>query len=150
MEVTKVDLKVGKQSVHKAEASNTFSSNPFGVSFKGSIVKADVFEKAVPNVAEKISSKGKIFASAIVGNINNFNSSLKSRMNAVVSFGQKIKTNIFDAIEKAKNTEITLDFEDFTNTIRKKWFPDSQYKVKNLVKTPVSDIRSMLAAELAV
>lgn len=150
MEVTKVDLKVGKQSVQKTEAASTFSSNPFGVSFKGSVIQADVFQKAAPNVADKISAKSKIFASAIVGNINNFNSSLKSRMNAVVSFGQKIKTNVFDAIEKAKNTEISLDFGAFKSTIMNKMFPDSQYKVKNLVKTPVSDLREMWLAEAAI
>lgn len=150
MEITKINFNIGKQSASKAEASNTFSSNPFGVSFKGNVIQADVFEKASPNIVKQISSKSKIFTSAIVGNINNWNSSLKSRMNSITSFGQKIKSNIFDAIEKAKNTEISLDFDAFADTVKNKFFPNSQYKVKNLVKMPVSDLREMLRAAIIV
>lgn len=150
MEVTKINLNIGKQSASKAEATNNFSSNPFGVSFKGKFIDADVFAKETPDIAKKISAKSKIFTSAIVGNINNFNSSLKSRMNSIASFGQKIKTNVFDMIEKAKNTEITLDFEAFAGTVKNKFFPNSQYKVKNLLKMPVSDLREMMHAELIV
>lgn len=150
MEITKVNLNIGKQSAQKTEATNNFSSNPFGVSFKGNVIQADVFEKATPNIAKKISAKSKIFTSAIVGNINNFNNSLKTRMNSISSFGQKIKTNIFDMIEKAKNTEISVDFNAFADTVKMKFFPDSQYKVKNLVKLPVTDLREMLHAALVV
>lgn len=150
MEITKINLNIGKQASPKSESTNNFSSNPFGVSFKGNVIQADVFEKAAPDIAKKISAKSKIFTSALVGNINNFNSSLKSRMNAITSFGQKIKTNIFDMIEKAKNTEVSIDFDAFADTVKRKFFPSSQYKVKNLLKMPVSDLRNMLHAELIV
>ncbi len=149
MEITKINFKVGNSSSKKSEQSaSSFSSNPFGVSFKGNVFQADVFEKATPKITNKIAEKGKLFASAIVGNVNNFNSSLKSRMNAIVSFGQKIKTNVIEVFDKAANTEISLDFEAFSNTIKNKFFPDSQYKVKNLLKLQVDDLKDMLQAQI--
>lgn len=149
MEITKINFKIGNASSKQVEQStNSFASNPFGVSFKGNVIQADVFEKAAPKITNTIAEKGKLFASAIVGNVNNFNNSLKSRMNAIVSFGQKIKTNMVEMFDKAANTEISLDFEAFANTIRSKFFPDNQYKVKNLIKMPVSDLKNMLQAEL--
>ena len=149
MEITKINFNVGQSQSKKSEqAAGSFSSNPFGVSFKGNVIQADVFEKAAPKLTNKLTEKGKLFASAIVGNVNNFNNSLKSRMNAIVSFGQKIKTNVVEAFDKAANTEISLDFEAFANTIKNRFFPDSQYKVKNLVKMPVSDLKNLWKAEM--
>ena len=54
--------------------SNKLSTNPFGVSFKGNVIQADVFQsakKAAENVG--IMQRGKIFASAVVSGINSFN-----------------------------------------------------------------------------
>ena len=93
------------------------ATNPFGVSFKGSVIHADVFEK-VSEVAQKetlrskVANRGKLMVSALVGNINNFNDAMKSRMNSIVSFGKKVTTNVFDTIERIGNTEITFDMSD--------------------------------------
>lgn len=150
MEVTKINSSIGKQSIKKTEATNNFSSNPFGVSFKGAIINSDVFQEPASNSVKKISFKSKIFTSAIVGNINNFNTSLQSRINSIASFGQKIKSNIFDVVNNIKNTEISIDFKAFADTVTNKLFPDNQYKVKNLLKMPVNELRGMWLSELAV
>lgn len=143
MNISKINMNLGNKTNSNQEAQKTFSSNPFGVSFKGNVIQADVFQKAAPSVVNKISSKGKLFASAIVGNINNFNNALQSRMNAIVSFGKKIKSNVFDTFSKVANTEISVDFDAFANTIKGRFFPNSQYKVKNLAKMDVSSLKNM-------
>ena len=148
MKISKIDLNVEQKSSVISEATKSLSSNPFGVSFKGSVIQADVFESSKPNAVQKVSSKSKMFVSAIVGNINNFNSSLKSRMNAVVSFGRKIKADINEAIEKANNFEVSLDIDAFKETFKNKVNPDRQYKVKNLMKRDVGDLKQMLEEQI--
>ncbi len=142
-------MQIGKISLHTTKAAsaaatktmaNQLATNPFGVSFKGNVIQADVFESASKsNIAQNISEKGKLFASAVVSGINNFNESFKSRMNSVVSFGKKITTDVFDTIERIGNTEITFDM----NAIKNRLFPDRQYSVKNLANRPTAELKDM-------
>lgn len=120
--------------------SNKLSTNPFGVSFKGNVIQADVFQSA-KSAAENlgIMQRGKLFASAVVSGINSFNDAFKSRMNAVVSFGKKITTDVFDTIERIGNTEITFDMSGIANRL----FPDRQYSVKNLSNKSVDELKSL-------
>lgn len=120
--------------------SNKLSTNPFGVSFKGNVIQADVFQSA-KSAAENpgIMQRGKLFASAVVSGINSFNDAFKSRMNAVVSFGKKITTDVFDTIERIGNTEITFDMSSIANRL----FPDRQYSVKNLSNKSVDELKSL-------
>ncbi len=122
--------------------TNKLTSNPFGVSFKGNVIQADVFvneKNGVEKTTSSIAEKGKLFASAVVSGINNFNESFKSRINSVVSFGKKMTTDVCDTIERIGNTEITFDIEGMKN----KLFPDRQYSVKNLSNRPVDDLKTM-------
>ncbi len=142
-------MQIGKLSLHTAKTlqrnetqkstqTNRLSTNPFGVSFKGNVIQADVFEstnKTTNNIAEK----SKLFASAVVSGINNFNESFKSRMNAIVSFGKKVTSNVFDKLEEIGNTEISFDM----NGIKNRLFPDREYSVKNLSNRSVDDLRTM-------
>lgn len=142
-------MQIGKISLHTTQAAKTtannspakqLATNPFGVSFKGNVIQADVFEGAAKkNIAENISERGKLFASAVVSGINNFNESFKARMNSVVSFGKKITSNVFDTIERIGNTEISFDMTGIKNRL----FPDRQYSVKNLTNKPTEDLKSM-------
>ena len=142
-------MQIGKISLHttkaaKTTASNTMANqlatNPFGVSFKGNVIQADVFESASKsNIAQNITEKSKLFASAVVSGINNFNESFKSRMNSMVSFGKKITTNVFDTIERIGNTEVSFDM----NAIKNRLFPDRQYSVKILANKPTEELRDM-------
>ena len=144
MQIGKISLHTTKAAQQNAEKtnniSNKLSTNPFGVSFKGNVIQADVFESAKKNLSgSNIAEKGKLFASAVVSGINNFNEAFKSRMNSIVSFGKKITTSVFDTIEKIGNTEISLDMSGIKN----KLFPDKQYSVKNLANKSVDELRTL-------
>ncbi len=141
-------MQIGKISLHTGKTGKTTSNlqtknlttNPFGVSFKGNVIQADVFESAEKKgITQNIGEKSKLFASAVVSGINNFNESFKSRMNSIVSFGKKITTNVFDTLERIGNTEITIDMEKVKNTI----FPNRQYSVKQLANKSVEDLKSI-------
>ena len=142
MQIGKIGFNTTK-GINKPQQANEgakLATNPFGVSFKGNVIQADVFENSnKKSLGENITEKSKLFASAVVSGINNFNESFKSRMNSVVSFGKKITTNVFDTLEKIGNTEITFDMTGIKN----KLFPDRQYSVKNLSTKPVTELKAM-------
>lgn len=131
-------------------------SNPFGINFKGNVLTSDVFEttkakeqKLQSNPFEgftKLTNKSKMVASAIVGGMNSFNDAFRSRLNSVVSFGRQVRDNIANSWEKAKNTEITIDFKGLGETIASKF--NNTYSVNNLLKRPADDLGSMLTTEL--
>ena len=144
MQIEKIGFNTTKSTtkVKNTNEGAKLATNPFGVSFKGNVIQADVFENSNSNkksLGDNIAEKGKLFASAVVSGINNFNESFKSRMNSVVSFGKKITSNVFDTLEKIGNTEITFDMSGIKNRL----FPDRQYSVKNLSAKPVSELKTM-------
>jgi hypothetical protein len=139
-------MQIGKLNLHASKAQtmtnnnekmNNLTTNPFGVSFKGNVIQADVFESAKKSM--NMSEKGKLFASAVVSGINNFNEAFQSRMNSIVSFGKKITSNVFDTIERIGSTEITFDM----NGIKNRLFPDRAYSVKNLSTKSVDELKCM-------
>lgn len=153
MQISKIDLSLIRRSTpQRANGSETINkniTNPFGVSFKGNVIQADVFETKKDNPFE-LGEKSKLFASALVSGINNFNASFKARVNSIISFGKKITSDAVESIKKFGNTEITLDLDAFKETISNKLFPDRQYCVTNLVERPVSELGEMLQSELAL
>ena len=144
---TKAKTQNAESTQQKKEASK--ATNPFGVSFKGNVIHADVFEatKIDNNEASKvdIAGKGRLFVSALVGNINNFNDSIKARMNSIVSFGRQFRDKTVQTIQKIANTEV--DFRAMGNSIRNAFI--NPYSVDNLSKRPVIDLEQMLKEELA-
>lgn len=148
-EIGKSKFGVGLFKTLKAKTDSMKQTNPFGISFKGDVIHADVFETASKPVAKPnvITEKGKVFISTIVGSVNSFNNSLKSRLNSIVSFGRQTRDNIVSFWEKSKNTEISFDIDGFTKFIKSKLVlnPNS---VSNLTKRPVKDLEKMLLAEL--
>ncbi len=144
-------MEIGKLSLHKTinakniqnentSKENKLTTNPFGVSFKGNVIQADVFESAKKSSPlNNITEKSKLFASAVVSGINNFNESFKSRINSIVSFGKKVTSDFMDTIERIGNTEITFDIEGFKN----KLFPDRQYSVKYLSNKSVDELKGI-------
>ncbi len=140
------------KALTKTEKTNSqpHASNPFGISFKGNVIQADVFETtaAKETPANMIKEKGKMFASAVVGNINSFNEAIKSRLNSVVSFGRRVRDNMANWWEQAKNTEVTFDLNELSKFVNQK-FQWNEYSVSNLAKRPVNDLENMLRAELA-
>ena len=148
MEIGKI-VNIGKALAPKNETPKSLSTNPFGVSFKGSVIQADVFESSNTGLTNKISNKSKMFASAIVGGINNFNEAFKARMNSVVSFGRKMSQNVADTLTRWGNIEVSLNINDFAETVKNKMFPDSQYKVKNLAKKSAGELGDLLQAAMS-
>ena len=150
MQISKIDLSLIRRAPqgNGSETVNKNITNPFGVSFKGNVIQADVFE--TKRDTQSLGEKSKLFASALVSGINNFNASFKARVNSIISFGKKVTTNVLDSIEKFGNTEITIDVNSFKETLSNKLFPDKQYSVANLTKRPVSELSTMLQSEMAV
>lgn len=142
--ITKVGLGIFK--LPKLNDKDNASSNPFGVSFKGNVLQADVFVGNKKNTPETAPEKGKMFYSAIVGGINNFNEGLKSKFNSVVSFGRKMKEATSNSWQKLANTEISFDMGALKDNIKSTFSTD--YNVNKLVKLPASDLEVMLADEL--
>ncbi|MBO5948467.1 hypothetical protein J6Q66_06495 [bacterium] len=140
--------KTQQNSVQAEQPSR--ATNPFGVSFKGSVIHADVFEK-VSEVAQKetlrskVANRGKLMVSALVGNINNFNDAMKSRMNSIVSFGKQIKQRTADAIHRIANTEV--DFKAMGESIKNVFV--NPYSVNNLSKRPVGELEQLLIEAIA-
>lgn len=142
-------MQIGKISLHTAQAaekvsspknensaSGKLSSNPFGVSFKGNVIQADVFQSSAKKAASGLGEKGRLFLSAAASGINCFNEAFKARMNAAAAFCKKITSNIFDRLDKIGSTEIKFDAEG----IKDKLFPDRSFEKSRLLNMPVSEI----------
>ena len=141
----------------------TKHTNPFGLSFKGNVLEADVFSSSKPKVQNnetfmgKVVERTKAFKSAVVGGINNFNTELSTRfnngINKIVSFGKKIGHNTKELWRKANETNIVLDLSGTTKGISferiEKAEKGESYNVMDLVKRPVSELETMFAEELA-
>ncbi len=137
--------KVADESKNKVnEAREARTTNPFGVSFNGKMITADVFEKAKSKnelkLTERISQRSKLISSAIVGSISGFTSGITARLNSIANFGRKIRQNVIGFWENAKNTELSLNMHDLKNMInlRKTESP------KELAKKPVNELEVML------
>ncbi len=95
-----MDFKIGRSIkssngiINTGKQNNKSSqTNPFGVSFKGNIIGADVFinENKIESKITKPFNKMKLFFSAIINGHNIFNEKLKQSMNKVSDFANKIK-----------------------------------------------------------
>lgn len=117
-------------------------TNPFGITFRGTVIQMDVFEKTNKaektenngvSVKERLQNTGKLLASAWVGTINKF-SSLKTN---AIAFGNKLKDNTVafgKKLYEIGNTKVEFDV--------------FKYNVSRLQNKPVSDLRNMLSCEL--
>ena len=164
----KISIKSTAVNIFKTapKTKETKLTNPFGISFKGNVLQADVFSSSKAKTTEKggvlnsISEKGRAFKSTIVGGINNFNTELKTRfnngINRIVSFGRKIGENTKAIWKKANETNLVFDVTGIGENIKNIATMDvkdifaagSTYSVKSLTKRPVGELESMLKCEL--
>lgn len=115
-------------------------SNPFGVSFKGNVLTADVFQSVKKtNLISK--AKNKLMTSTFVGSINDFSSAMSARLNTIADFGRTMKSNVVGAWKKAQSINITG--EAIKEYLNKPLFVN-QYSPRNLDKLSISARRSML------
>lgn len=124
----------------RQENPNTNATNPFGLTFKGVTLTADVFTPETPKENPAASSSfnetfqkaGKLASSAWVSTLNRINSMKQS----MISFGNRIKENTINTWDKLNKTEIS-----FTGL-----FKDT---VTSLQKRPISELETMFRDELA-
>jgi hypothetical protein len=148
LSISKISQSFIKTKPQKIENHQT---NPFGVSYKGNILTADVFEKAGgDNLVKRISNKSKLLSSVVVGSINKINSAIGTRLNSVVSFGKRIRENVSGLWNQAKNIEISFDMAGIGDVLKSK-LPEisSKNSVNNLSKLPIGELEEMLVVELA-
>ncbi len=118
-------------------------SNPFGITFKGTVLQMDVFDSSTKKtgeqgslgfgaIQEKLQNVSKLTASAWVSTINKFSDA----RNSVVSFCGKVKQNTTDFIDALNNTKVELNFDFLTHS------------VGNLQKQPIGTLEERLRAEL--
>ncbi|MBE7706452.1 MAG: hypothetical protein E7Z91_04340 [Cyanobacteria bacterium SIG30] len=116
--------------------NNSVATNPFGITFKGTVLQMDVFESAsakAPNkIIERMQEAGKLAASAWTGTINRI-SSVKEN---VIAFAGRIKNNTKDFIHMLNTTNVEFDF--------------MKYNVSNLTRRPVSELGSMLEHQISL
>ena len=167
----KISIKTGRVNIFKPVHSDNEQkhTNPFGLSFKGNVLQADVFSSSKVKSAEgtgitaKIAEKGRAVKSAIIGGINNFNTELKTRfnngINRIVSFGRRLGDNTKAAWRKAKETNYVIDFSGFSESFNGWANMDivdfirgrgQSYRVGDLKKRPVGELKTMLQEELGV
>ena len=168
----KISIKTGTVNIFKTtgtkHSGETKHSNPFGLSFKGNVLQADVFSsskaktKDSAGVIEKIAERGRAVKSAFVGGINNFNTELSTRfnngINRVISFGKKIGENTKALWKKANETNIVFDFSGLGEGLKEFANRDivdvlglkNSYSIRELSKHPVCELETMFKSELGI
>ena len=99
MEIKSISAKLFRTNVNKSENQSNQASNhtnPFGVSFKGNIINADVFEDKKSDLTEK-QNRGKMLVSTLVGSIGALNATMSNRLNSVVNFCGRVKDSTVEA-----------------------------------------------------
>lgn len=139
MEIKSISAKIFRTNVNKSE-NRSNHTNPFGVSFKGNIINADVFEEKKADLTEN-KNRGKMLVSTLVGSISSINSSISKRLNSVVNFGRRIKESTTNAWNRAQS----IDMGTFISGIAL----GGTYSVNNLQKRPVSELDAMFRERLA-
>lgn len=142
MEIKSISAKLFRKSVNNSE-NRSNHTNPFGVSFKGNIINADVFEEKKSGLTEN-QNRGKMLVSTLVGSINAINSSISNRLNSVMNFGRRIK----ETTQNLWNQANSIDMTTFMGNISDRIALGGAYSVNNLQKRPVSELEGMLKERL--
>lgn len=118
MEIRSISEKIFKPASNRIENSGA-QTNPFGVSFKGNIITADVFESAEKskvsfgsNLAQRAAKlKNRMAASAVVGSVNSMGKSLRefARVDSIINFGRKIKENVAGALNYLNTNNLKME-----------------------------------------
>lgn len=140
MEIKSISAKLFRPSVNKSE-NRSNHTNPFGVSFKGNIINADVFEEKKSDLTGN-QNRGKMLVSTLVGSINAINSSISNRLNSVVNFCGRLKDSTVNAWQQARAIDVGKVMADriaFGGT----------YSVNRLQQRPVSELGAMLQERIA-
>ena len=127
----------------KSDEAAKVHSNPFGITFKGTVLQMDVFEakdpikKADPlgfgAIQEKMQNVSKLTASAWVSTINKFSDA----KNSVISFCGKIWKDANSAFDKLDSIRFEPSLDFYTHS------------VSNLQRQPIGALEEKFRHELA-
>ncbi len=136
-------INIGK---NKQQNSSTHS-NPFGVSFKGNIIGADVFvsEKKIESSIAKPLNKMKLFFSAIINGNNIFNEKIRQSMSKVSDFAMRIKN---ETTALFKNTSNKIK-ETMSNVAESMAIKPKEGSLKYYSKMSVSQLEEELTNEIS-
>lgn len=135
------------QKVFTPRAKTTQNhTNPFGASFKGNIITADVFESAKKvglreKISEKITQKGRLAFNTVLGSINSLNQKISGRFDSVISFGRRMREGMKNVTEFLNESKLIFNFNS-SERFFKMDLANNSYNVKNLVKRDISDLRT--------
>lgn len=144
MEIKSISTKLFRTKINKSENQSNQASNhtnPFGVSFKGNIINADVFEEKKSDLTGN-QNRGKMLVSTWVGSINAINSSISNRLNSVVNFCGRVKDSTVEAWQKARAIDVGKVMADRIAF-------GGNYSVNRLQQRPVSELGAMLQERVA-
>ena len=120
--MSKIIFKTSKSGIYTRAESNTnqSSTNPFGISFKGKILASDVFvsSQAENKSMNKMSFKGKLYTSAIVGSLVSAKNIISQRMNQVIDFVRNISGQVEKIWNKLDQIEIMPSLIKSKNTLK--------------------------------
>lgn len=164
MEIKSISQKIFRSAPQNTE-NRSSQTNPFGASFNGTILKADVFSSSASvakksQIIDKVSNRSKMVMSTIVGSFGAFNQKISSRLNSVVNFGRNIKSKASDAWRYLSNKNAsealseTLGYLNDTKVfmhlgksdskpLLEIKLPDTTYKSKNLSKLSIAELEPM-------
>lgn len=145
MEIKSISGRIFKTASSEKIAGNTNQTNPFGVSFKGNVIHADVFEASsksnmINNLAEKVSNRGKMIVSAIVGSITDVASEISTRLNtrmeSVRSFGRTIGEKAGRVWNYLNNHNLAVTIKTVQRNPKEflRITIGNEYDIKNLMK----------------
>lgn len=149
-----MDFKIG-QSIKASNIINigknkqqdkSMHSNPFGVSFKGNIIGADVFvsENKIESRISKPLNKMKLFFSAIINGNNIFNEKFRQSLSKVNDFALRIKN---ETTALFKNTTDKIK-ETISNVKENLSINPKEGSVKYYSKMSVSQLEEELTNEI--
>ncbi len=126
-----------KENAITQKMENSNSTNPFGISFKGTVIQMDVFESskdktsnATNPIQNGLDKVNKFVASARVATMNK----IDRIKQGAISFGSKVKDTVVNTYNKLATTEVNFDFLNNTTS--------------RLQKRPVSELEEMFRNEL--
>lgn len=152
MEVKSISQKIFRtrsEKAHDCEKTQSNHTNPFGVNFKGNIIKmdaiknADVFESSLKSeLVNRVSGKFNKLKDAM--NIGSINSYLSKRLDPVMNLGRKIKANAQTAWNNLNETMIRLGVGKSEDNKLQFSFAINNHSVGNYKKQPLGALEDNL------
>ena len=146
MDNLKISGKLGIKKQLKAsknekiiENGNPFSSNPFGISFKGKVLTGDLFTKS--SLAERsttILEKSKLAVSAAVASLVEIKNTWAQKLEPVINFVKQTNQHITTLAEKINAFKV--ENISLTTAFKKDKAPQLSRGAQKLVTKPVSEL----------